>query len=527
MTMIPLGSRESGLADNCTVFQVLGGEIAAVDPWTRVDFSVLPDGAASEERDLIGYRGLTMPYRVAGLTLGDADAAPVCDGFEIAIASDRLTARFCCASSRVSDRDETDMTALSRWAAGSLSKHLRVVQFDDGDLGLEAELHLAPCTPAAALREFVTAFSWDVAALQASTTGGELRTTEEWVRRATLSISRATPQIPLREQHGSADWPSSGSPRGVFCHLQPAGGLAESDNVLYVVRGDAAVMEPVATMPGHRADWDVARLTDVWLSRAGTELIARSLLCEGVRRTDAGAWEPIACGAVTAIAPHGAHGFLLGLHDGRVALLNQSQAVASQHRIAHCAGRFSHLVSSGTHVMGLIGDTVVGARLPSSHGARISATARWSTPLGSRLSFEGVTDLDVDPWSVRPALAVLGDAGLVLLDAATGAVHAEFQSVQGRIARWIGPGWLLVVSTRERPHGAHSLLRVLDVNASRWTEPLEMHGEIAVLAVRDDEIHVGWANQSIAVWNRAAVCRGTGITDFATPWPPPAPPAVG
>ena len=118
---------------------------------------------------------------------------------------------------------------------------------------------------------------------------GTLLTTEEWVLRAALSISRSTPRIPLRE-HPSAEWRAFESPRGVFCNLQPNGGVCESDNVLYAVRRDSASLVPMATMPGHRNEWDYAKLIDVWLARDGATCFARSLLCEGFIATADGQW---------------------------------------------------------------------------------------------------------------------------------------------------------------------------------------------------------------------------------------------
>lgn len=507
--MLPLDDRDTSGADCESVFRVLGGDIAAIDPWTRVDFSWLHDGA-SALRDAVGYRGLGMPFRLAGLTLGDADAAPSCEQFLVLIAADRLTAQACFRP----DRRSPALATLRHWAAGSLSKHLQVVQFDDGDVGVQAELHRSAATPDAVMREFVTAFSWDVAALEAGMRGGELQTTEEWIRRATLSISRATPVIPLRDTHAGIAWPAIESPRGVFCSLQPTGGHAESDNVLYAVRRDAALLEPVGTLPGHRADWDVTRLTDVWLSRAGTAMIAKSLLCEAFVRGGTGEWQAVACDAVSAATPLGDHDFLLGLHDGYVAVVDGAQGTRAEHRLADVEGRFTHLVTVRDQVAGLVGDTVVGARLASGAAAP-TCTARWRVDLCGQLVFDDVADLDLDPWSASPALAVLGDGGLLLLDAATGALRAEFLAVRGRFARFIGPGWLMVISTHEQEGASQSRLSVLDVERARWTEPCALAGVVTRVAVRGDEIHVGWANQSLAVWERAAMARGSGVLTLA------------
>jgi hypothetical protein len=219
-----------------SVFQRLGGDLSAVDQWTRVDFSWMHDDATLT-RDAVGYRGLTIPFRVAGLTLGDADAAPFCPPFMVEIWPDRICAQVFWhrGDASMSRIGETDAAVLQHWAAGSLTKDLRVVRFGDGDPGLEADLHLSESPSLEMLREFVSAFSWDVAALHAYEADATLLTTEEWVRRAALSISRSTPRIPLRE-HPAAEWHAYETPRGVFCSLQPSGGVCESDNVLYAVR---------------------------------------------------------------------------------------------------------------------------------------------------------------------------------------------------------------------------------------------------------------------------------------------------
>ena len=252
-------SSETLSSAGATVFQLLGGELSAVDTWTRIDFSWMHDASALEG-DAVGYAGLPMSCRVAGLTLGDADAAPSCPPFLVEISPERLIAQVVWPSDEDSYRSQLaaiDLGVLQRWAAGSLTKNLCVVRFGDGDLGLEADLHVSESTSVAALREFVTAFSWDVAALHACESEHTLLTTEEWVTRAALSISRSTPAIPLRD-HPSPEWHSYESPRGVFCSLQPSGGLCESDNVLYSVRRDAAMLQPMVTMPGHRSDWLIA-----------------------------------------------------------------------------------------------------------------------------------------------------------------------------------------------------------------------------------------------------------------------------
>ena len=497
-----------------TVFQLLGGELAAVDTWTRVDFSWMHGASAPQSRDAVGYRGLPVSYRVAGLTLGDADAAPECPPFLVEIAAERLIAQVVWTQLEPyqSYLAEADPAALQHWAAGSLSKNLRIVPFADGDVGLEAELHVADSTSVAALREFVTAFSWDVAALHAFESEGSLLTTEEWIKRAALSISRSTPSIPLRE-HSQPEWHSYESPRGVFCSLQPSGGLCESDNVLYSVRRDASMLQPLSTMPGHRSDWDYARLTDVWLARDGASCVARSLLCEGFVNTSDGEWRAVGAGPVTAIALWGPNGFLLGLHDGRVAILDQSQAVTLHRRLAKVHGRFSRLVARGDRAIGLIGTTLLSARVLADVDGKRPDAAGWELSLELSMTFDLVGEIDVDSWSQSPALAVLGDDVIAIFDASTGEPRARFSALQARQVKWIGPGWLMVLDTIEARSGTRTRIRVLDVVTARWTEPV-VTTEVSRIAIRDDEIHVGFANQSIAVWDRLEVCRGIGVSTF-------------
>lgn len=501
-----------------SVFQLLGGELAAIDQWTRVDFTWMHDGA-ERAQDVVGYRGLTAAFRVAGLTLGDADAAPMCPPFLVEILSDRLQAQVVWQGTGFGESPlaARDQLALNHWAAGSLTKNLRVVRFGDGDVGLESDLHLGIAPNSAQVREFVTAFSWDVAALHACETAGVLEPTEEWIRRAALSISRSTPSIPLR-QHPSPDWQAFESPRGVFCSLQPSGGLAESDNVLYAVRRDSAALEPVVTMPGHRNDWDYTRLTDVWLARDGAAAFARTLLCAGFVHTGDGVWRAIDTAAVSAVATYGADGFLLGLHDGKVLVLDGAQAVGQERRLGKVTGRFLQLVSVGTRAIGLVGATVLSARLSAEQGARPSVTEAWLRKLDTQLTFERVSEIDVDGWSQSPAVSVLGDAGIVILDAQTGVERARFTVADARQAKWIGPGWLMVLAPLADAEDARTQVRVLDVVSGRWTEPVTT-AEVTRLAVRGDEIHVGYANQSIAVWDRIEVCRGIGAFAFITPAP--------
>ena len=515
--LTPEGRTSDTLSNaGATVFQLLGGDLSAVDIWTRVDFNWMHDGAAIA-RDVVGYRGLPMSYRVAGLTLGDADAAPSCPPFLIEISPDRLIAQAVWPRDETayrSQQSEDDPGALQRWAAGSLSKNLCVMRFGDGDLGLEADLHLADSSSVASLREFVTAFSWDVAALHACVDESTLLTTEEWVTRAALSISRSTPAIPLRD-HSSPEWHSFESPRGVFCSLQPSGGLCESDNVLYSVRRDAAMLQPLATMPGHRSDWDYARLIDVWLARDGVACFARTLLAKGFVTTSDGQWRAVGTGPVSAIAPWGTDGFLLGLDDGYVEVLDGTQAIALSRRLAQLDGRFSRLVALGDRAIALIGSALVSARVRADVGESMQPDEAWQTPLELTMSFDGVCDLDVDMWSKSPSVAVLGDDGIGLFDAATGAPRGHFTAHEVRQMKWIGPGWLMVMDVIESRAQTRTRIRVLDVVAARWTEPV-VTAEVSRLAVRGDEIQVGFANQSIAVWDRLEVCRGIGASTFRT-----------
>lgn len=516
----PYGRKSETLQDaGATVFELLGGTLSAIDTWTRIDFSWMHDGAALSG-DVVGYAGLPMSFRVAGLTLGDADAAPMSPPFVIEISPDRLIAQVVSPRAELRYRgplSTEESVALHHWAAGSLSKNLQVVQFGDGDIGLEADLHLADSTPIASLREFVTAFSWDVAALHARDTDGAMLTTEEWVRRAALSISRSTPTIPLRE-HAAPAWRSFETPPGVFCSLQPSGGLCESDNVLYAVSRDVAAMHPLATMPGSRSDWDYSRLTEVWLARDGAACLARTLLCEGFFTGSDGQWHPVGVAAVTAIAPWRRDGFLLGLHDGKVVVFDGTQAITIRRRLSRHRGRFSRLIAFGDRAIGLIGTTLVsGLVLPDVEGTTLAAEA-WEVSLELAMSFDLVGEIDVDCWSSSPAVAVLGDECVVIVDAHTGAHRARYAVQHARHAKWIGPNWLLMLDEIESRTETRTRVRVLDVAGGRWTEPV-VTAEISRVAVRGDEIHVGFANQSIAVWDRLEVCRGIGAWMFRTDVP--------
>jgi hypothetical protein len=490
--------------------------LSAIDLWTRVDSGWLHTTATAPD-DAVGYRGMTMSFRVAGLTLGDADAAPSCPPFMIEIWPDRLNAqvfwhRGDSSAARIGD---TDAAVLQNWAAGSLTKNLRVVRFGDGDPGLEADLHLAASVTTDVVREFVTAFSWDVASLHAYETDGTLLTTEEWVKRAALSISRSTPRIPLRE-HPSPEWHAFESPRGVFCSLQQSGGLCESDNVLYAVRRDSESLIPMTTLPGHRSEWGCTRLIDVWLARDAAACFGRSLGGDGVVASSDGVWHAVPTAPITAMASWGPSGFLLGLHDGKVLPVAASQPVGNRIRLAKLTGHFSQLATIDDRAVGLIGATLFSARIIDAAAVPAGLADAWSVDLRGEMSFDEVSGLDVDSWSSIPLLAVLGDDGIALIDARTGTMRAHYTIELPRLARFIGPGWLLVLDTIERYGEIQTRHRVLDVVSGRWTEPV-VTAEVSRLAVRGDEIHVGYANQSLAVWDRMEVCRGIGAWTFRSP----------
>ncbi len=501
-----------------SVFEMLGGAMSVIDLWTRVDSAWLHDGSIATD-DAVGYRGMTMPFRVAGLTLGDADAAPSCPPFVIEIWPDRVSAqvfwrRGDASASRIGD---TDAAVLQNWAAGSLTKNLRVVRFGDGDPGLEADLHLAASITTDAIREFVTAFSWDVAALHAYDTDGTLLTTEAWVQRSALSISRSTPRIPLRE-HPSPEWHSFESPRGVFCSLQQSGGLCESDNVLYAVRRDSESLIPMTTLPGHRNEWGCTRLIDVWLARDAAAYFGRSLACEGFVASADGVWHAVPTAPITAMASWGTSGFLLGLHDGKVLPIEASAPVGQRIRLAKVTGHFSQLATIGDRAIGLIGATLFSARIAKRPDGQAHVSDAWSVDLRGDMSFDEVSGLDVDTWSSIPTLAVLGDDGIALLDPCTGLMRSHFTIELPRLARFVGPAWLMVLDTIERNGDTQTRHRVLDIVSGRWTEPV-VTAEVSRLAVRGDEIHVGYANQSVAVWDRLEVCRGIGAWSFRSPVP--------
>ncbi len=64
--LFPDGRSSETLHDtNATVFQLLGGELSAVDPWTRVDFSWMHDASAIS-KDAVGYAGAVKDHRTPG-----------------------------------------------------------------------------------------------------------------------------------------------------------------------------------------------------------------------------------------------------------------------------------------------------------------------------------------------------------------------------------------------------------------------------------------------------------------------------
>ncbi len=505
----PDGGLPQLLASN-SCFHVLGGERSAADPWTTIDFSWLHAGA-SAARDVVGYRALPMALRTSGLTIRHRDAAPLGAPFLIQILDDRLVAQAWWehASLTPSQVIPCDMVALQAWTAGSLSANLRVLRGGAGEVGLEAMLHLAASTPSAALREFVTAFSWDVSALHATVCGAPLCPTEELVHRGEFALARASPAIPLRADSDHAGWQLSASPRGLFCSLLPGGALAEIDSVLYALRGVDGALVPLATMPGHRRDWDCARLVDVRLARDGVACMARSLVGKGFIRTSAGRWQRIIDDCITALAPWGHDGFLLGLYDGRVAIVDGACAVSTRWRIARVEGRFRALASAGDRAVGLVGSTLVSARLPAVTASRRTGAEQWSLDLEPLVTCDMVCELDADTWSTAPRLAVLGDDALLIVHGATGVVQQRLQVANARLAQWIGPDALMVLANVEAGDTVRSQLLLLDTATGQWTTAFET-AEVSRIAVRDDEIHVGYANQSIAIWDREWVARAAG-----------------
>jgi hypothetical protein len=502
--MRPGGNGPVELLGDADVHRLLGGELGAIDLWTQV-IGRGGDRGARRSRQSVRYRGLPVSHRVAGLTLAQADAAPFAPPFVIEIGSDRLTAR-CSLGSGTGGRSAglaADIEGLSRWTAGCLTKDLQIDPLADDDIRLEAQLHLGATTPQDTLREFATAFSWDVAALHAAMSGQVLCTTEEWVRRSALSISRSTPQIPLRARERASGWPATESPRGVFCTLQPGGGLAVSENVLYVVRQDLRALKAFAPMPGRRDEWEGQRLTDVCLARDGSACLARSLLCEGYVSAGDGQWLRLVTDAVTAIAPWGESGFLLGGFDGQLDVLDHNHASVARRNIGWAKGRFSALVTAGDRALGVVGRKLFGVQLPALATGVGETSGAWSVSLKGLVQSDAICMLDVDTWSTTPLIALLGDDALLLFDATTGALVDRRATLDTQLVRWIGPGQLLAV---EATDSVRSQLRVLHIETGQWTAPVDAT-DVTRLAVRGNEIHVGYVDQSIGVWDRDTVTR--------------------
>ena len=272
------------------------------------------------------------------------------------------------------------------------------------------------------------------------------------------------------------------------------------------MRGGDGALVPLATMPGLRHEWGCARLVDVWLARDGETCVARSLISEGFIRTAGDTWRRVSDHHVSAVAPWGRHGFLLGLYDGRIAVVDGAQAVSAPRRIARVRGRFSRLVSIGDRAVGIVGTTLVGARLPVPTTPRRSVVDQWSLELSPVVTCEQVCELDADPWSDGARVAVLGDDALVIVDAGTGEVLSRTPTPQARSVRWIGRDALIVLERPDTGDAARSQLRVLDIGTGRWARPF-FTAEVSRLAVRGEEIHVGYADQTIAVWDRGAVSQ--------------------
>jgi hypothetical protein len=495
--------RECADGFDATVFQALGGEMRAVDLWTRVDFSWMHAGAKAAA-EAVGYRGLPMAYRVAGITIGGDDAALNCPPFIVEIHADRVSAQ------AVWTRNErgaerlvaADDIELSRWTAGSLSQGLRMAQYADNDVGVEAELHIADSISAESLREFVSAFSWDVAALHAYATDGQLLPTDEWVKRSALSISRSTPRIPLRD--ASTDIDALESPRGLFLSLQPSGGLCEAENVLYLLRAQDRALEPITALPGHRRDWDYARFTDVWLSRNEQACVARTILCEGFVNSSSGSWRAIEADAITAVALLGDDGFLLGLYDGVVQTLDRDLLLGSTRCIDETAsGRFAKLAAHDGYVVGVIGDRLVGAPLDAPAEEEVRGSRGWSYPFAERVSIDGVCELDVDHWPGGSGIvSLLGDNALLLTDLRNEGDPSVLPIEAATHAVFVDAGTLLVAFSESGSAG--SRLQLLDCRSLEWSGALRC-APVTRLAVRGEEIHVGFSSQTVAVWGRRVV----------------------
>jgi len=201
-----------------------------------------------------------------------------------------------------------------------------------------------------------------------------------------------------------------------------------------------------------------------------------------------------------------------------VQVLDGRQVPGASMRIGCVKGRFSRLVSVGNRVVGIVGSTLLSARITSGAEASLTVTDTWMRELHPDVAFEDVSEIDMDAWSRVPALAVLGDEAVVILDPMSGRELSRFAVERAHHAKWIGQGWLLVMEPSCDDGGVRTRIRVLDVVSGRWTPPV-MTGEVTRLAVRGDEIHVGYANQSIAVWDRAEVCRAISAVAFISQTP--------
>ena len=235
------------------------------------------------------------------------------------------------------------------------------------------------------------------------------------------------------------------------------------------------------------------------------------LMCEGFVSTGDGHWRKLETDSVTAIAPWGEDGFLLGRFDGEIDVLDRTQTITSRHTIGRAKGRLARLVTVADRAIGIVGQRLLGARLlstPADDGD--VTTERWSLPLTRFLRIDATCALDVDTWSAEPQLAVLGDDAILVVDAKTGAIRERCATTDVRMLRWIGPGRLLAVEVDETAHAATSRMRVLDTSTGRWTPSIDA-ADVTRIAVRGDEIHVGYVDQSVGVWNRLAVARRVGL----------------
>ena len=96
------------------------------------------------------------------------------------------------------------------------------------------------------------------------------------------------------------------------------------------------------------------------------------------------------------------------------------------------------------------------------------------------------------------------------MDVSTGATRARFATSVARLARWIAAGRLLVIEAEAPVPDTRSRLRVLESNTGERAGAIDAV-DITRLAVRGDEIHVGYAGQSIGVRDRNCVARRVGL----------------